>query len=119
MNGGLSVGPAAKYNLYTRSADPFQTSRNQTYKLLSTCFSHQGDTGFVYPGKKGERGVQGPTGPPGPPGPAAEVLRLGDGSVVQQVAGPPGPQGPPGLDGAEGPPGADGQPVSSISDSKC
>ncbi|MEQ2174194.1 hypothetical protein GOODEAATRI_005358 [Goodea atripinnis] len=42
-------------------------------------------------------------------GPAAEVLRLGDGSVVQQVAGLPGPPGPLGLDGAEGPPGADGE----------
>lgn len=43
------------------------------------------------------------------------MVRLGDGSVVQQVAGPPGPQGPPGLDGAAGPPGADGEPVSTES----
>lgn len=76
---------------------------------------HQGSSGFGYPGNKGERGAQGPPGPPGPPGPAAEVVRLGDGSVVQQVAGPPGPSGPPGLDGAAGRPGADGEPVSTES----
>lgn len=40
------------------------------------------------------------------------MVRLGDGSVVQQVAGPPGPPGPPGLDGAAGPAGANGEPVS-------
>uniref|UniRef100_A0A3Q3KE47 Thrombospondin-like N-terminal domain-containing protein n=1 Tax=Monopterus albus TaxID=43700 RepID=A0A3Q3KE47_MONAL len=68
--------------------------------------------GIGYPGNKGERGAQGPPGPPGPPGPAAEVVRLGDGSAVQHVAGPPGPPGLPGADGAAGPPGADGEPVS-------
>lgn len=72
----------------------------------------QGDLGKGYTGKKGDRGAQGPPGPPGPTGPAAEVVRLGDGSIVQQLAGPPGPPGPPGLDGPAGPPGADGEPVS-------
>lgn len=73
---------------------------------------HQGSSGFGYPGNKGERGAQGPPGRPGPPGPAAEVVRLGDGSVMQHVSGPAGPPGSPGLVGAVGPPGADGEPVS-------
>lgn len=40
------------------------------------------------------------------------MVRLGDGSIVQQMAGPPGPPGLPGVDGPAGPPGADGEPVS-------
>lgn len=72
----------------------------------------QGRIGVGFPGKKGERGVPGPPGLPGPPGPAPEVVRLGDGSVVQHVPGPAGPPGLPGLLGRVGPPGSDGLPVS-------
>ena len=76
---------------------------------LLFCFPAQG---IGYPGNKGDRGPAGPAGPAGPPGPAAQVVRLGDGSVVQQVAGPPGPRGPLGLQGPTGPKGADGELVS-------
>lgn len=71
----------------------------------------QGNSGFGYSGNKGERGAQGPPGRTGPPGPSAEVLRLGNGSVVQQGSRLPGPPGPAGSDGAAGPPGEDGEPV--------
>lgn len=71
----------------------------------------QGSSGIGYPGNKGDRGPPGPPGPSGPPGPAAEVVHLGDGSVVQQVAGPVGPAGSPGVNGLPGPPGIDGEPV--------
>ncbi|CAL8282732.1 unnamed protein product, partial [Gadus morhua 'NCC'] len=70
----------------------------------------KGSSGIGYPGNKGDRGPAGPAGPAGPPGPAAQVVRLGDGSVVQQVAGPPGPRGPLGLQGPTGPKGSDGEP---------
>ncbi|KAJ8349566.1 hypothetical protein SKAU_G00246960 [Synaphobranchus kaupii] len=74
----------------------------------------KGSAGFGYPGSKGDSGPPGPAGPPGPPGPAAEVLKRGDGSVVQQVVGArgppgaPGPSGAPGIDGEPGDPGEDG-----------
>ncbi|KAF3857459.1 hypothetical protein F7725_009318 [Dissostichus mawsoni] len=60
--------------------------------------------GSVTPVIKESAGLRGPLGSLAP-GPAAEVVRLGNGDVVQQVSGPSGPPGFPGINGAQGPAG--------------